>query len=361
MAKTLDSKAVILAGGQGTRLWPISRKAKPKQFQKLAGKKTMLQETFQRLLPVFSINNIFISTNKEYFEEVKSELPALPLKNIIVEPERRERVAAIALFLAKIGGDQPILLLPSDHLIKDEKGFASVVSSGEKFIRNNKNFILTFGEKPTFPDTGLGYIKKGKVLEENAKGNIHQVEFFKEKPNLNRAKSFLKSKEYLWNTGFYFFYPNLMEKLIKKYVRDNYERYLKIKQALGKPDFKAVLQEEYQKMDIVSLEYSIIENYNDVAVLPVNIGWSDIGSWAVLKDCLSQPGANFVKGNYIGVDSKNIMVYGSQSKLVASVGVKDLVIAVTDDIILICHRDGSQKIREVIKKLEKDKKFSQYI
>jgi len=354
-------KILILAGGQGTRLWPISRKAQPKQFQKLIGKKTMLQETVERLFLKFSLKDIFISTNKEYVKEVKSELPKISLKNIIAEPERRERVAAISLFLAKIKTAQPILVLPSDHLIRDKKEFLKAISIGEKFIKKNKKFILTLGEKPTFPDTGLGYTKGGEILKEIEETKIYKVAFFKEKPNLKRARAYVKSGEYFWNTGIYLFYPSLMERLIKEFVYDNYKRYIKIKRAIGNSDFKIVLQKEYSQMDVVSLEYSIIENYKNIALLPTNIGWRDIGSWAVLKDCLSLPGQNFVKGNYIGIDSKNILVYGSQNRLVAGIGVKDLVVAVTDDIILICHKNSSQKVREIIEKLEKEKKFNNYI
>ncbi len=354
-------KILILAGGQGARLWPISRKQKPKQFQKLLGAKTMLQETVERVLPAFSCKDIFISTNKEYLKEVVSELPRIPFQNIIIEPERRERAAAISLFLTKSRENEPILVLPSDHLIKDKQGFLKAILTGKKFIEKNKKFILALGHKPTFPDTGLGYLKKGELLFASGNAKIYNVSHFKEKPNLKTARIYSKSKNYFWNMGIYLFYPALMENLLKEFVSDNYKRYLKIKQAQNSAEFKKILHSEYAKMDVVSLEYSVIENYPNIALLPLDIGWSDIGSWAVLKDALCSPGKNFVKGNYIGINSKDIMVYGSQSRLVASVGVKNLVIVVTDDIIFICHRNSSQKVRELIKKMEKEKDFDKYI
>lgn len=341
-------KVLILAGGRGTRLWPLSRKHKPKQFQKLVSNKTMLQETVDRLLPKVSLSDIFISTNKEYTKEVKKEFPDLPKENIIAEPVSRERVAAIALFMSRLKEfDQPILVLPSDHLIQKKREFQSALTKAEKFIRKNPQYIVSLGAKPTFPDTGLGYLKKGRLLEEG----VYEVLFFKEKPNLKRARSYSSSGEYFWNMAVYFFYPALMEEQIKKYVPDNYARYLKIKKS------PKTLGIEYAKMDSVGLEYSIIENYQKVAVIPTDVGWSDVGSWTVLKNCLSSKNNSFVKGNYIDIDSKNVMVYGSSDKLVAGIGISDLVIAITDDIILICHKDHSQKVKEVIKKLEKQKKF----
>lgn len=321
----------------------------------------MLQETMKRLFPQFSLKDIFVSTNKEYVKEVKAELPKLHAKNIIAEPVSRERVASFALFLAKLTPAEfksPVLTLPSDHLIKNKKEFLKAISVGEKFIKKNPSYIIIFGAQPNFPDTGLGYIKKGPFLKEINGSKIYKVAFFKEKPNLQRARSYLKTKSYFWNMGISLFYPGLMEKAIKQFVPDTYKRYKRIKQAAGAAHFRKTLQKEYPKMDNVSPDYSILENYENIALIPIDAGWSDIGSWAVLKDSLSSQSGNFIKGNYIGVDSKNVMVYGPVDKLVAGVGVKDLVVAVTDDIILICHKDGSQKVKEVIKKLEKNKNFN---
>lgn len=353
-------KTLILAGGRGTRLWPLSRQYKPKQFQKLFGDKTMLQETVSRVRPFCSWADIYISTNRQYFREVKSQLPSLPTKNIILEPAYRERIAAILLFIAYLKKEdlfEPVLVLPSDHLIKKESQFIHAALAGISFIKGNPDYILIFGEKPTFPDTGLGYAQKGRFLTRSNNFKIYQAPFFKEKPNLRRTKEYLKTKQYFWNTAIYLFTPYLIEKLTKKFIPDNYIRYQKLRAAFGKRNFKQILEKEYLEMDVASLEYSVIENYNKIALLPLSMGWSDIGSWTVLKSCLSSPNKNFIKGNYIGIDSKNIMVYGPSDTLVTSVGIKDLIIAVTDDIILVCHKDSSQRVKELIKKLEKNKKF----
>ena len=352
-------KILILAGGRGTRLWPISRSFKPKQFQKFFGDSSLFQITFKRALSIAEPENIFISTNEFFLKEVESQLPKFPKKNIILEPAFRERVAAFLLFFCYLSQKElkePVVIFPSDHLIKKEKNFIEAIKMGVEFVSKNKNYILLFGERPRSPDVGLGYIKKGKLLKKIGKFSFFQVEFFKEKPNLERARRYLKSKKFFWNTGIFIFVPELIENLAKKYVLDNWRIYQVLRKNFGKKNFKKILKKEYLKMDVASFDYSILENYSKNAVLPVDFGWSDIGSWSALKECLAGKKKSYIKGNFFGIDSKDILVYGSTPQLVATCGVKNLIVVVTEDVVFICPKDKSQDVRKLVQKIEKSGK-----
>lgn len=355
-----DLRVLILAGGRGTRLWPLSRTDKPKQFQKLTSTKTMLQETVWRLVPDVAWGDVFVATNTQYQDEVLAELPKLPKENIIIEPMSRERMASLLLFLTflpKENYSKPILFLPSDHLIKDVGLFKKAIFVAESFVKENPDYILALTSKPIFPDTGLGYVKKGKTISKNS-FDICEAEGFVEKPNLQRANEFLQQGNYVWNTAIYVFIPELILQQIKKFIPDNYQRFLNIQKAVGRTDFKSILEKEYSAMDQIPLEFSVLENYSKVAVLELEMGWSDVGSWSVLKDCLTNGKESFVLGNHIDLDSENVMVYGSNNKqLIATVGVKDLVVVVTDDIILVCNKNETQKVKQLAEKLEKEQKF----
>jgi len=352
-------KILILAGGKGARLWPISRRFKPKQFQKFLGEKSLLEMTFERILPLAEKKDIFIATNEFFLEEVKKQLPNFPIKNIILEPAARERVAAFLLFfcyLSKKEMEKPLAVFPADHLIKNQNEFLESIRIGSEFIEKNPECILLFGEKPKEPDVGLGYIKKGKLFKKIGKYSFFKVDYFKEKPNLERARKFLKSKNFFWNSGIFIFQPKLIEKLVKKFVPDNWRIYQILRKNFGKKNFKEILKKEYLKMDIVSFDYSILENYLRNVVLPVDFGWSDIGSWSVLKKALVGKGNNFIKGNFLGIDSKDILVYGVSPQLVATCGVKNLIVVVTDDIVFICPKNKSQDVKKLVEKIEKEGK-----
>lgn len=350
-------KILIMAGGRGTRLWPLSRTEKPKQFQKLISDKTMLQETAQRALPLGTWSDIYISTSSCYVKEVQRELPDILKENIIDEPINREQASSIALsaaFFIKRCPDEAVVIFPADHLIKKDKVLISAIKNGAAFLEKNSDYLLTIGIKPDAVDTGLGYIKKGKLFNKGGKQAIFKVEKFIEKPDLETAQKFIKSGEYFWNSAIYIFKPkNLIEKY-KKFVPDTYERILKFINAVDTPNYKNVLNKEYPGSDPVSFGYSIVENDNKVLMIPADLGWSDIGSWAVLKDSLvKRNNKNFVKAAHLDIGSKDLLVYGSPKKLIATVGLKGLIIVDTPDVILICDKSQSQDVKKIVAMLEK--------
>ncbi|OGI36864.1 MAG: hypothetical protein A2407_01845 [Candidatus Moranbacteria bacterium RIFOXYC1_FULL_44_8] len=350
-------KLVIMAGGRGTRLWPMSRQGMPKQFQKLVSEKTMLQDTFERLRNIVESTDIFVSTNKEYVEIVKKQLPKMPAENVIAEPVGRNTAPCIALSAAIISaknGNETIGFFPADHFIKNPEGLLKAIQEGEKILEKYPANLLTFGISPTAPETGYGYIEKGELLEK-----IDSVEFFKakrfvEKPDLETAQEYLDSGDFFWNSGMFLFKTDTIIERFRAYVPDIYERLVKIKNVVGKPDFEKILEEEFPRMDKISIDYAVMENEPNVIVIPISIDWSDVGSWTALKDTLIGNNKEHlvkIKGEHLDFNSENLLVYGDD-KLVVTIGAKDLIIVDTPDAILIADRNKSQMVSDVVKKLE---------
>lgn len=332
--------AVILAGGGGTRLWPMSRAAAPKQFQKLLGKRSLLQETYQRVLKVFPKEKIFISTNLEYFSLVKKQLPAVPQKNFILEPQKRNTAPALG-YVAKIilekVGDEIITSFASDHLILNQANFKKATVASQKAIAKAPQAIGVIGVLPTFAHTGLGYIKKGEAKFQIGQEKVYQVDKFVEKPDLKTAQKYLKSGQYFWNVSYFTFKPSNLLKILKQH----------------QPDIVRHLERgDWATMPELAIDY-VIEQLENVYLVVADLGWTDIGSWEVLKDILTQKTGKhtIIRGPHIGLKTENSLIY-AHDKLIATVGIKDLLIIDTPDVILICHKNRAQDVKKIVEQLK---------
>jgi len=342
--------ALIMAGGEGTRFWPLSRKDNPKQFLKLNDdQKTMLQETVERIKKLVPIEQVFIATNEAYREAIKKQLDGIPSENIIVEPMKRNTAACIALSSVVIEDKYPgstMIVLPADHLIKDEKKFVNILSKAVMIAASGKN-LVTLGIKPTHPETGYGYIHYGAHLHTIDGDQVFEVQNFTEKPDLSTAKEFLEEGTYLWNSGMFIWQLSSILANIEEHLPKIYKSLESIKKALGTDSAKKVIRDEFENMQSVSIDYGIMEKADNIFVIPGSFGWDDLGSWPALERVKKvDADGNVVIGKHYGIDTTNSIIH-SPNKVVTTIGLDDVVIVDTEDAILICDKNRAQEVKEI--------------
>lgn len=348
----MNTTALIMAGGRGERFWPKSRKHLPKQFLSLTGDgKTMIQLTVERISPLVNLEDIYIATNKDYKKLALEQLPGIPEENILCEPIGRNTAPCIglgAVHIAKKYDDAIMLVLPSDHLIKFNKMYLNTLKDACRLAEQNTN-LVTIGITPDYPETGYGYIK---LDSHEVEGRAFKVDRFVEKPTLEVAKEYLASEEYLWNSGMFIWKVSSILSNMKKFMPDTYERLNKIQAAIGEPEQEAVLEKEFSTMESVSIDYGIMEKAKDIYILPGTFGWDDVGSWlAVERIQKTNEFGNAVNGNIITVSTKNCVIQGGK-KLIATVGLEDMVVVDTEDATLICAKDHAGEIKKVLENLK---------
>lgn len=345
--------ALIMAGGKGERFWPLSTDEKPKQFLRLLGDKTMIQMTVERLKKRIPIERIFVITGRQYVDILEKQLPELPEDNVIVEPVGRNTAPCIGLsafIINKRYRDAYMVVLPSDHLVVNEDKFLDTVNAAYGFVKSKNNAVVTLGIKPSRAETDYGYIKFG---EEEAKidgFNIDKVEKFVEKPNKARAKKYLKNGSFLWNGGMFIWKCSMVLDLIKRHLSNTYHILSEIAVA-SETEFEDVLEEKYYKVDNISVDYGIMEKAENIYVIPSDFGWDDIGTWySVERYNTKDVNNNVYVGKIKSIESKNNIVVGKEKPIVV-VGLSDVFVVESDNIIFIGKKEDIEKIKEIKNKV----------
>ncbi len=347
--------ALIMAGGGGTRLWPLSRQKRPKQMLALVEDRTMFQISVDRLEPLVSPDHILVVTGSSQVEGLRRDAPQIPPENFIVEPHGRNTGPAVGLAAIHIQKRDPnavIAVLTADHHIADRPKFRRVLEAAGELAR--KEFIVTLGISPSFPATGYGYIRRGGPLETLGEFETFYAAGFTEKPDLDTAIQFLTSGLYSWNSGMFIF---TARRLLTEYERQQAEMWALVKQiegAIGQESYQAVLEAVWGEMPRLSIDYAIMEKAEDLAVIPADFGWSDIGSWATLFEVLERDhDGNVARGqgkNHIRLDTRDTLIFSDRP--VATIGLDDIVIVDAQDVLLVCRRDRSEDVRMVIDRLQ---------
>lgn len=355
----MKTYGVIMAGGGGTRFWPLSRKEVPKQLLNLSGKELMVNETIDRLSSVIKKEDIFIVTNISQAKLMRSATEGRIRKDhILSEPAARNTAACIgyaAMEIIKKFGDGVMCIFPSDHYIKDLAGYQKVLESAIETATSTDN-LVTIGIKPTFPSTGYGYIKFQAKEEEN----FYQVEEFVEKPDVETAKEYIANGEYLWNSGMFVWKASLILEKFRQLLPDVFQCLEKIGQSMKTTTELETIERIYPTIPKISIDYGIMERSKNVVVLEGNFGWSDVGSWDALETIYEKdPQGNINYGEVLHIKSKNCIIY-SQNKLVATIGLENVIVVETEDAILVCHKDSAQDVRKVVEKLD-DQGKNQYL
>lgn len=338
--------ALIMAGGKGTRFWPLSTEKKPKQFLNLIGNDTMIQMTINRIKPIVPIERIFVCTGQMYVNLVKQQLPDLPERNIIIEPEARNTapcIALSALVISRYYKNLNMIVLPSDHLINDEDEFRSIVSAADKFVSNNDKSIVTLGMNPTRAETEYGYIKCTNSVHKSNEHRVIKVDKFVEKPDCEKAKEYLRDGNYLWNGGMFVWSINNIINQIKKYSSNIYEAIHGIED-VDEENLQQFIDKQYENTEAISIDYAVLEKAEDIYVIPSNIGWDDIGSWRSIERYRKKDeNDNILNKNSQAVESKSSIAINNEKKVVM-IGVKDIMTVETEESIFVVNKQCIDKL-----------------
>lgn len=352
-------KFIILAGGSGTRLWPLSRKQKPKQFTKLMGELTMYEDALQRILGNWSADDVYVSTNPTFAKLIQDVSSDVAPDHFIVEPFRRDTGPAMGFVAAMLelegDPDEPMAFISSDHHIQDVALFQRSFEVAERMIREH-GVLVDIGVTPTFPNVNLGYTKIAQKVASEDGVELYQFAGHVEKPNRPTAEEYIASGDYLWHANYYMWTPRKFMEAYETYAPE-LGKQLRDIQAAKKAGDQAKLEEIYNQMEKISIDYAITEKMDpsNVWIIKGEFGWSDLGTWDMFYEELAHQhdeAKNLIRANWQGIDTQGTVVYGNGQKVIATIGVHDLVIVDTDDALLIADRNRAQDVKKIVEKLE---------
>jgi mannose-1-phosphate guanylyltransferase len=347
--------AVIMAGGTGTRLWPLSRQSYPKQALKLVDDKTMFQHAVERIRSVFPLERVFVVTRAQHVRVLMGQVPELSAGNFILEPEGRGTAPAIGLAAIHLKDRDPnaaMAVLTADHFIADTEEFCQVLGAAESVATDGS--LVTLGIQPSSASTGFGYIQQGSALGERSGFEFFAVQRFAEKPDPTSASQMVKSGNYSWNSGMFVWRADRILEEFRRQMPEFYVQLAEVEAVLGTPEYEPTLKRVWPRVAKQTIDYGVMEGAENVAVIPIDIGWSDVGSWANLPELLpSDEAGNVAVGQHVEIDTRDTLVFaGNGNRLVATIGVEGLVIVDTEDALLICAKGREQDVRAVVKRLE---------
>lgn len=350
-------KVVIFAGGVGTRLWPLSRKHTPKQFEKIIGERSTLQLAYDRVVPIFKPEDIFISSGDRYREVLYSQLPEIPRENFILEPEMRDVGAAVGLVSAifqKISPTEPFIILWSDHLVKNEALFRSILQSAGKALSQDQDKIVFIGQRSRFASQNLGWIEYGEKLKDIDGIDVFEFKSLHYRPDVESAEAFHLSAKHAWNPGYFGTTPNFLMSLYKKHAPQMHESLMKIQESWGTDRFDHVLKEVFPTLEKISFDNLILEKITeeDGFVIGADLGWSDIGAWEALKEALSEKeDENVTRGKVMLESSTDSLVFNYTDQMIVGIDLKDNLVINTEDVLLICPKESVPKIKKLVESL----------